>query len=469
MTGLAGELGVRDAEVEGRRVDIEISAGRIAAVVPAGSGAPADTVVDAGGGAAVPGLHDHHIHLMALAAARSSVRAGPPVVRTAGELVDALRAADAALPAGAWLRATGYHESVAGDIDGRWLDGAVARRPVRVQHRSGAAWILNGAAASTVGLGTAALAGVDRDSSGRPTGRLYGGDEWLRHRVPAVALDLGAVGAELASYGVTAVTDATPIEDTADAELLAAATEAFPVRVVLTGGPGLAPGAAGVLERGPVKLVAADHALPTIDELVAGIAAARRQGRTVAVHCVTRAALVLALAAWEEAGAVPGDRIEHGAVVPVDLVGRLRELGLTVVTQPGFVAERGDDYLADVDAEDQPHLWRCGSLVAAGVPVGAGTDAPFGSPDPWVAVAAAIDRRTVSGRVLGAGERVPGPAALGLFLAPLAEPGGAPRRVAAGAAADLCVLGVALDDALAAPSRRHVLATVAGGRLTYRG
>ena len=185
------------------------------------------------------------------------------------------------------------------------------------------------------------------------------------------------------------------------------------------------------------------------------------------MHCVTRAALVLALAAWEEAGAVPGDRIEHGAVVPVDLVGRVRELGLTVVTQPGFVAERGDEYLADVDADDRPHLWRCGSLLAAGVPVGAGTDAPFGSPDPWVAVAAAIDRHTATGRVLGVGERVRGPVALGLFLAPLSAPGGAPRRIAVGAAADLCVLGVALADALAAPSRRHVLATVAGGRVTF--
>ena len=96
-----------------------------------------------------------------------------------------------------------------------------------------------------------------------------------------------------------------------------------------------------------------------------------------------------------------GDRIEHGAVVPLELIGRLRDLGLTVVTQPGFVAERGDEYLADVDPADRPDLWRCGSLLAAGVAVGAGTDAPFGSADPWRAVAAAIDRRTEGGAMLG--------------------------------------------------------------------
>ena len=116
---------------------------------------------------------------------------------------------------------------------------------------------------------------------------------------------------------------------------------------------------------------------------------------------------MLALAAWEEVGAIPGDRIEHGA------------------------------------------------------------DAPFGSPDPRVAVAAAIDRRTERGQVLGPVERVPAAAALELFLAPLARPGGPARRVAAGAPADLCVLGVPLAEALAAPSSRHVAATIARGQVTY--
>jgi predicted amidohydrolase YtcJ len=458
---------VADAEVDGRRVDIEIDDGRVAGLVAVGRGR-GEARLEAGGGAVVPGLHDHHIHLMALAAARSSLVVGPPTVRSAPAFLAALRSADAALPPGEWIRATGYHESVAGEIDGRWLDGAVGRRPVRVQHRSGAAWILNGAAAVAVGLDDAAVAGVERDEHGRPTGRLFRADEWLRARVPVMAVDLGAVGAELASYGVTAVTDATPIEEAADADLLAAATDAFPVRVVLTGGPGLPAEAGASRARGPVKLVAADHALPALDVLTGGIRAARRQGRAVAIHCVTREALVLVLAAFEEAGTVPGDRIEHGAVVPVELISRVRELGLTVVTQPGFVAERGDEYLADVDPADRPDLWRCGSLIAAGVPVGAGTDAPFGAPDPWRAMAAAVERRTGHGRVLGAGEQVDGATALDLFLAPLDRPGGPARRVVVGAPAELCVLGVPLAVAVAAPSSGDVVATVAGGRVTFR-
>src|SRR5881628_2579258 len=81
--------------------------------------------------------------------------------------------------------------------------------------------------------------------------------------------------------------------------------------------------------------------------LIHAINAARRIRGTIAIHCVTRVALALAIAALDTAGSRPGDRIEHGAVVPPDMAARLADLGLTVVTQPNFIRERGDDYLAD--------------------------------------------------------------------------------------------------------------------------
>ena len=43
---------------------------------------------------------------------------------------------DSLLPnLGEWLRGTGYHESVAGELDRHALDRWVPARPVRVQHR----------------------------------------------------------------------------------------------------------------------------------------------------------------------------------------------------------------------------------------------------------------------------------------------------------------------------------------------
>jgi predicted amidohydrolase YtcJ len=186
----------------------------------------------------------------------------------------------------------------------------------------------------------------------------------------------------------------------------------------------------------------------------------------VAIHCVTRVALLLALAAWDEVGARPGDRIEHGAVVHPEEAVRIAGHGLTVVTQPAFVAERGDDYLADVDPDDRPHLWPCAGLLRAGIAVGGSTDAPFGPADPWRAIAAAVERRTAAGHLLGPGERLPARRALELFLGPHDSPGGPPRRVAAGAPADLCLLAVPLDEALRHPSASLVAATIRAGELT---
>src|SRR5439155_12888916 len=96
--------------------------------------------------------------------------------------------------------------------------------------------------------------------------------------------------------------------------------------------------------------------------------------------------------ALELAGTAVGDRIEHAGVVPAELVAELARQRLTVVTQPGFVAERGDQYLRDVDADDVAHLYRVRSLLDAGVAVAFGTDAPYGSADPWRVIRAAVDR-----------------------------------------------------------------------------
>jgi predicted amidohydrolase YtcJ len=393
-----------------------------------------EDVVDGRGGALLPGLHDHHVHLLAMAAADRSVRLDSALDSTA-----ALRQADRTLPPGEWLRAVGW----AGDehdLDRDVLDAVVPDRPVRVQHRSGALWVLNSAALRRVG--------VDE-----PSGQLFGADALLRDRIDPEPPDLAAVGRRLASYGVTGVTDATPFVDMSGPSLVAAAD--LPQRVVLTGAPELDVDNGPVaVDWGPAKVVLADHALPPLDTVVELFEAARSRDRTVAVHSVTVASLVLALAAWDQVGVRPGDRVEHGAVIPADLVPRLADLRLTVVTQPNFVVEREEQYRAEVDPHEQDSLYRCRTLIDAGVPVAFGTDAPFGDADPWRAIAAAVRRELVPG------ERVDPATALGRFLTPPLEPGCRPRRIQPGERADLCLLHEPLSAALRNPSADLVAATV---------
>ncbi len=488
-------LVLRAVEVEGEVVDVRIDDGRVTAIGPDATrptGSADGPDIDGRGGALLPGLWDHHVHLLAMAAALHSVRLGPPVVHDADGLASALRRADRDLPRGAWLRGVGYHDSVAGPLDRHRLDLLVADRPTRVQHRSGARWSLNSAALRALGLEDSAHPGVERDGDGRATGRLVGADDLVRRRLGALdhgtgrtggePPDLAEVGRRLARAGVTGVTDATPADGPDYFDVLAGAVRDgdLPVRVMVTGSPSIDPAALPPeLGRGPAKVILADHALPSLAEIVHGVDQARRHGRAIALHCVTLESLVLGLAAFDEAGAIDGDRIEHGAVIPPDLAARVAALGLTVVTQPNFVAERGDEYRADVEPRDLAHLYPCASLIEAGVRVAGSTDAPFGDADPWRAVAAAVHRRTPSGAVLGDHERLAPDRALALFLGHGSSPGGPARRVAVGAGADVCLLDAPLAEIMAHvltrvpadPGARHtdhVVATICAGVVTHR-
>ncbi|HLG68206.1 MAG TPA: amidohydrolase family protein [Acidimicrobiales bacterium] len=455
---------VVDALVGAARVDVRVAGGRVAAVAPRLEPRRGEAVVAAGGGALLPGLHDHHLHLRSAAAARSSVVVGPPEVTDRPAMAARLAAAAARVPPGGWVRAVGYHESVAGPLD-RWaLDAMVADRPVRVQHRTGALWVLNSLAARQVGLDDPALgslAGVERGADGRPDGRLFRLDRWLGERVPRLPVGIEALSAEAAARGVTGLTEATAGLGHEEVRDLVSLVESGEIcqRLCVMCPPGVDVPAHPMVTRGPVKVLLDDDTIPTPTDLAAEVRRAHGSGLPVAVHCVTALQLVVALQAFDEAGARPGDRVEHASVVPAALVGAIVRLGLTVVTNPAFVAERGDRYLADVDPAERGDLYRCRSLADAGVPLAAGTDAPFGPLDPWVAVRAAVTRTTASGALLGGDEAVPFDAAVGLFLGPADAPGRR-RTVTVGAPGDLCLLDPG--------DKVGVAATIVAGRLVFR-
>jgi len=465
----APSLLLRNAELGGRRLtDLRVSDEMVTEVAPSLRRNNGEPVYDCHGAAILPGLCDHHIHLHALAARAASARCGPPDVTGLADLAEALAAA---VPdRSGWIRGTGYTESVAGDLDAPAVDKYRADRPVRIQHRSGALWILNTAALAAIGVNTAAHPGVERDANGHPTGRLWRADAWLRSRLPATGPPgLTQVGATLLGHGITAVTDATP---DLGARAIAAIKQAvahgvLPPRICLLGAPLGTPlpgdqGKPGPTS-GPYKIVLADSGLLSYDELADRIRIVHVAGRPVAAHCVTREALVLLLAALSDAGPRPGDRIEHAALVPPELVPELARLGVRIVTQPGFLADRGDDFLRDVPLADRPDLYRCATLLRAGIPVALSSDAPFGPLDPWAVIAAATTRRTPGGQVAGPGERITFRQALDAYLAPPGDPGGPPRRVSPGVPADLIVLRAPLAEAARLPD--PVRAVFTGGTI----
>jgi predicted amidohydrolase YtcJ len=338
-----------------------------------------------------------------------------------------------------WIRAVGYHDSVAGPLDRAVLDAMVPTVPLRVQHRSGVLWMLNSAALVRVGL------------AGHPDGRLRSADSWS-DALSRGQTNLADLSARLSRYGITGITDATPDLDASDIVRLAELQRRGELRQQVHC---LAPG----------KRILHDDDLD-LERLAEWIADRHRCGGPVAIHCVTAAQLLVTIAALRQAGTHPRDRIEHAAVAPADCIADLAELAVSVITQPNFVAERGDQYLDDVPAAEHDQLWRVASLLRADVPVALSTDMPFGEPDPWAAMRAAVHRTTPSGAVLGADERVSARTALSMFFGYPDQPTRA-RTIQPGEPGDLCVLRVPPETALAELDAGMVAATIVGGQIVY--
>jgi len=428
---------IRNVEIDGEIIDVRVANGRIAEK----GKLPGQADVDGQGGALLPGLHDHHIHLNATAAALNSVRCGPSEVKSGEELSTALSNA----PGKEWIRGIGYHHSVAGEIDRDWLDANGPDRPIRIQHRGGRMWIFNSQAIELL------------DAEIPADGRLVDGDHSIRTSFQTSRPDLGPLVDKLLSYGITGVTEVTPKNIREDFEHYL--EMARPLRLSIMGCEDLT----GIEGVGALKLHYHDYNLPALDDLAYQISNAHEAGRPVASHCVTRSELMLTLAALEQAGSHPGDRIEHAAIADATAIDWMVKLGVTVVTQPHFIQERGDAYLKDVDSHDLPHLWRLKSFSDAGLKLAAGSDAPFGDPNPWKAMDASVNRPTGFDQ----GEVITPEEALALYTKPVDDAAGAPRKIRIGATADMCLLDRSWTKARKNLVDVSVLTSWIGGKQVY--
>lgn len=461
---------IRDAEIwqggssPGIRADVRLAAGCIQAIGQLAP-RPGEAVIAANGGVLLPGLHDHHIHLPALAAKQASVICGPPEIMDEAALATRL----AASTGSGWIRGILYHESVMGLPDARALDRLVPDRPLRIQHRSGRMWLFNSAGLDALLELAPAPPGLIR-SAGSHTGHLFDDDDWLRKTLGSRPPGFADVSANLARFGVTGLTEMSPRNEAVMAAHFAGEMTdgALRQRVLLAGAMSLSDVPAGPWQLGPAKLHLHEAALPDFDDTIAFIAAAHRGDRPIAVHCTTEVELVFTLAALEAAGSQPGDRIEHAGIAADDHVARIAALGLAVVSQPHFIAERGDTYLRDVEPRHHAELYRLGGFARAGIALAAGSDAPFGGADPWAAMRAAVTRSTADGQIIGCEEALSAEDALALFLA-------APqdltrqRQIAPGEPADLCLLCVSWRTARTRLSAADVRATIIDGTILYDG
>lgn len=389
-----------------------------------------DRVIDCGGGTLLPGLTDAHIHLLGYASSLRYLNCGRGAVASIGDIQRLIQARASDTPPGQWVRGRGYDEfhlrerrhPVRAD-----LDAAAPHHPVRLDHRSGHACVLNSRGLEQIGIGPDTAdppAGwIERDESGQPTGLLLEMDSYLSRRMreyqdPQQLRDAVREASQaLLKWGVTSLHDASPENDVERWLLLRRMHDDGAVRQRLTVMPGIrylakfvedgwSPGAGDEgIRLGCAKMMVtlttgALH--PSEEEMGSLVADARRSGFPVAVHAVEEEALIAVLGVLlqcgvPQSGAAFAGRIEHCSEATPRVQALLKRTGVAVVTQPGFLYESGERYAAQVPASMQPWLYPLRSLRDLGVPLAAGSDAPVASPDPWRGVYAALTRKDASG------------------------------------------------------------------------
>ena len=406
--------------------------------------------IDCQGQTVVPGFIDSHCHLLAYASSLLAADCRPKAVSSVADIQSALGERARVNGPGEWVRGTGYSEF---DLDGgrhpsrRDLDEAVPDRPVRLNHRSGHACVLNSVALARAGLSREtpdpAAGVIERDlETGEPTGLLMDMDEYLEAVIPPLEDAEIRRGVQLASQrlvsaGITSAQDATHTNSVERWDALSdlKSDGALAPRITMLAGSdqldglldrGLRFGSGDVdLSLGAVKIMltaTTGRLTPSPEELRAKMITAHDAGFPVAIHAVEAEAVQAAADALIESWP-PGaprirgtrDRIEHCSECPPDSLEKLRRSGTIVVTQPGFIYESGRRYLSEVPPEVQPWLYRINSFETAGLRPAAGSDAPVAEPNPLLGIYSAVTRRARTGETVGEPERVRAELALQMF------------------------------------------------------
>jgi predicted amidohydrolase YtcJ len=407
------------------------------------------------------------------------------------------------LPPGRWIRCTGYNEfrlEEGRHPSCRDLDRATVLHPVLLTHRSGHAHVLNTHALELAGITVESgepeggMIGRDPDT-GEPNGILYGMGQYLSGTVPPhderdLTAALSKAGRILLSLGITLVQDASPGNDQARWNQFIGWKRQglFPPRVVMMFGAGQHESLQGRqpffdketgLGSGALKIMLDEvrgSLNPPQRELNALVLGLHRRGFQVAMHAVEEGTVEAALSALEHAHRHDANRhnrhrLEHCSICTPRTAQRIAQLGATVVTNPAFIYYSGDRYLATVPRSQMQHLYALKTMLGAGIPAAAGSDAPVAPPDPLKGIYAAVTRHSDTGRSVLPSQAIKVEQAIRLFSCEAAWSCFREKQlgtIARGKLADLAVLNA---NPLQAPAGelKHIKVemTVLNGQVVY--
>jgi predicted amidohydrolase YtcJ len=453
--------------------------------------------VDLGGRCVLPGFTDSHVHFPTWALAQRQVRLEDTA--TLDEALERVAAAAPDIPAGGWLRGTGWRSgdwSPSTEPTKEALDRVTGDTPAALMARDYHSLWLNSAALARAN-GDLELDGgvVVRDADGEPTGVLreecawHFRDTYVRPTEDEM-VEASREGVRIAvSRGVTSVHDKDGwlgalgvwqrLRD--EGSLPLRIWQSIPADQVehaaalhLHSGFGddlirvgyLKAFMDGTLGSQTARLLDGSGVeITSRDELVEIIRAGARARLPVAVHAIGDLANRDALDAFEETrddwrGLRP--RIEHAQLLTYEDIPRFAQLGVAASVQFSHApsdAEIADRFWAGMTDRAYAYrsLWDTGALVANG------SDAPIEELDPWAGVVAAVSRAWHPEQRLTLDEALTATTVNPAWLARDEHRRG---RLVPGYLADLVVLDrdpYEVDDI----ANVNVVATMLGGRWTH--
>jgi hypothetical protein len=384
-------------------------------------------IIDCTKGTLLPGLNDAHIHLLSYANSLHSLDCSHRTVRSIADLQKALFAKAESTPWGQWIRGVGYDEFYLNEKrhpTRHDLDRVLKDHPVRLDHRSSHACVLNSHALEKIGISSDSPdphgGVIIRDSSGHPTGLLLEMNRYVSERMPRVteetlANSINEVSKQLLSWGITSIQDATPACGVEKWKTISRLAKSGNLRQRLVFMPGIEyveefvsqglhyKSGGHNIRIGPVKLMVtctSGSISPSINDIRELVHRAHKAGYPVAIHAVEEDVILAVSRILVEDSMTDNilrpDRIEHCSEATPRVIRQIVDAGVSVVSQPSFIFESSQRYQSEVPLNLQKSLYPFKSLIEAGIPLAAGSDAPVASPNPWQALYAAVTRKNVS-------------------------------------------------------------------------
>ncbi len=403
---------------------------------------PGTKLFDLHGAFVMPGINDAHVHLGY--AGRMKLTVDLTGSTSLAEMLQRVKAAAAAAPAGDWLLGGGWDHTLwpTRTLPTRQdLDAVTGGHPAMFVRVDGHIAVANSAALALSGVTNQTPdpkgGQLDHDAQGNLTGivREDSGQELIQRHIPAPSHDLRRRAILLAlkdaaTHGVTSVQDNSDWDDFLVYQELERQGQ-LPVRIsewlsfndpvdVLVAHRASHPASDRMLRTGMLKgfmdgslgsRTAAllspysddpgNSGLPRYDQerLDAKTKERAAAGFQIGFHAIGDRAVEMALNAFAAAGssAARRDRIEHSQVVDPQDIPRYKALGIIASMQPSHLLTDMNWAPARLGAQRSRYAYAWKAFLDAGVPLAFGTDYPVEPITPFRGIYAGVTRSNEAG------------------------------------------------------------------------